>query len=161
MTKPGRRNRWSLLALILLLASSAAWASDPNKPARKVRVSVLVIYATEKDDKIDAKLACIAREVRKTHPKLTGFRMGKLSSKSLTVGAGDKFDLPEEQKACVMVQRAADNMDRVRLKVGPPSMGEITYSTPCGKFLPILTPFRTKTGEVVLIAVRVQPCGGK
>ena len=160
-TRSGRISRWSLLALTLLLAASAVWASDTDKCVRQVRVSVLVIYASENDDKIDARLVCIAREVRQAHPKLTGFRMGKLSCKTLTVGAGDKFDLPEDQKACVLVQCAADKMERVRLKVGPPAMGEITYSTPCGKFLPILTPFRTKNGEMVLIAVRVQPCGGK
>ena len=38
-----------------------------------------------------------------------------------------------------MIKEAADKTDRVRLKVGPPLMSEITYSTPCGKFLPILT----------------------
>jgi hypothetical protein len=149
-----------LLALVVLLGPAPASACDP-KPPRQVRVSVLIILASEKDDKIDAKLKCIAREVRKTHPKLKGFRMGQLSCRSLAVGACEKFEVLEGQKACVTVQRAADKMERVRLKVGPPSMGEITYSTPCGKFLPILTPFRTKQGEVVLIAIRVQPCGGK
>jgi hypothetical protein len=52
-------------------------------------------------------------------------------------------------------------MDRVRLKVGPPMMGEITYEAPCDKFLPIQTPLRTKKNEMVIIAVRVQPCKGK
>ena len=47
------------------------------------------------------------------------------------------------------------------LCVGPPSMGEITYSTPCGKFLPIFTPILTRKGEKVIIAVRVQPCQKK
>jgi hypothetical protein len=161
-TRFRRIGRWGILFLALLLAVPPAKACDPDKPPRKVRISVLIILASEKTDKIDTKLGCIPREVRKTNPKLTGFRMGKLSCKSLTVGTADKFDLVEGQKASVTVQGAADKMDRVRLKVGPPSMGEITYSTPCGKFLPILTPFRTKSGEMVLIAIRVQPChGGK
>jgi hypothetical protein len=147
--------------LVLLLLGGAVSACDPDTPPRKVRVSVLIILASEKDGKVPHKLACIAREVRKTNPKLKGFRMGKLSCRSLTVGKCEKFDLVEGQKACVTIQRAADNMDRVRLKVGPPAMGEITYSTPCGKFLPILTPFRTKDGDVVLVAIRVQPCHGK
>jgi hypothetical protein len=159
-----RINRWALVVLALsamTVGHPAGRACDPKKPPKKVRVSVLVILASEKDDRIDKKLTCIAREVRKSYPELKGFRMGTLGCKSLTVGIADKFDLVEEQKACVTVQRAADKMERVRVKVGPPSMGQITYSTPCGKFLPILTPFRTKTGEVVLIAIRVQPCGGK
>ncbi len=40
-------------------------------------------------------------------------------------------------------------------------MGAITYETPCGKFLPIETPLRTKKNEMVIIAIRVQPCRGK
>jgi hypothetical protein len=39
-------------------------------------------------------------------------------------------------------------------------MGEITYSTPCGKFLPIMTEYVTKNGQVMILAVRVQPCSG-
>ena len=59
------------------------------------------------------------------------------------------------------IKEAGDKMDRVRLKVTPPLMGEICYSTPCGKFLPILTPFRTRNGDHLLVAIRVQPCSGK
>ena len=55
---------------------------------------------------------------------------------------------------------SADKMERVRLKVCPPLMGPITYSTPCGKFLPIVTPFRTKNKDLLIIAIRVQPCNG-
>ncbi len=136
----------------------AVWACDPLKLPAQVRVSVLIILASEKDGKIDRKLACIAREVQKTNPKLISFQMSKLSCRSLTVGKAERFDLVEDQKTCVTVQCASGKKGRVCLKVCPPSMGEITYSTPCGKFLPILTPYRTKTGEVVLIAIRVQPC---
>ena len=35
-------------------------------------------------------------------------------------------------------------------------MGEITYDTCCGKFLPIITPFRTKDKELLIIAVCVR-----
>jgi hypothetical protein len=151
---------WGLL-LLLLAAVPALVACEKQKAPKKVRVSVVVILASEKDDQIDKKLECIAREVRKTHPRFKGFKMVNLSSKSVAVGSADVFELVEEQQATITVQRAVDKMDRVRLKVGPPMMGEITYSTPCGKFLPILTPFRTKANEQVLIAVRVQPCNGK
>ena len=149
------------LLLALAAALPALLACDKGKPPRKVRVSVVVILASEKDDKVDKKLECIAREVRKMHPRFKGFRMANLSCKSVAVGSADLFELVEDQQASITVQRAADKMDRVRLKVGPPMMGEITYSTPCGKFLPILTPYRTKGNDQVLIAVRVQPCNGK
>jgi hypothetical protein len=132
-----------------------------EKPAaRKVRVSVLVILASETDTRVDPKLAGIAREVRKMHPKLCGFRRANLSCKSLEVGVADKIALIDSQSAKVTVQRAADKKNRIQLKVTPPSMGEITYSTPCGKFLPIVTRFRTKNKDLLIIAIRVQPCNG-
>jgi hypothetical protein len=161
-----RTHRRSLLALALLLAAlgAVARACDVDAAGRQVRVSVLVIHASETDDQVDPRLACIAREARRRFPRLKGFRMGKLSIKSLTVNRPDVFELPEGQKVCVTVKHVEctrNKTDRVCLKLGPPSMGVITYSTPCGKFLPILTSFRAKNGEVMLIAVRVQPCAGK
>jgi hypothetical protein len=131
-----------------------------EKKEKKVSVSVVVILASETGDKIDKKLTSIAKEVQKMHPKLTNFEMAKLSCKSVAVGKEDKFDLVEDQTTNITVQKAADKMDRICLKVSPPMMGEITYSTPCGKFLPILTPYRTKKDQVVIIAIRVQPCNG-
>jgi hypothetical protein len=160
MTLGSRRSAYVGLGLLTLaLGVPALVASDAAKP-RKVRISVLIILASEKDDKVDKKLECIAREVRKSHPKLRGFKMANLSCKSVTVGAADTFELVEDEQTSITVLRAADKMDRVHLKVGPPMMGQITYSTPCGKFLPILTPHRTKKGQVLIIAVRVQPCNG-
>jgi hypothetical protein len=146
--------------LLALLSAPAVQSCDPPKN-RQVSVSVLIIYASETDSKIDRDLACIAREARKTYPKFKGFRMGDLCRKSLRVGRAHKFDVGEGQKVCVTVERAADKMDRIRLKVGPPAMGQITYVTPCGKFFPILTPVVTKKGDAVMIAIRVQPCSGK
>jgi hypothetical protein len=148
-----------LLLALLLPVPSVRSCNSPK--TRQVSISVLIIYASETDTKIDGKLACIAREARKTYPKFKGFQMGEMRRKSLKVGKAHKFDLVEGQKVCVTVERAADKMDRVQLKVGPPAMGQITYSTPCGKFFPILTPIVTKKGEAVMIAIRVQPCSGK
>jgi hypothetical protein len=126
-----------------------------------VQVSVLAILATERDDKIDPKLVCIAREVQKTHKKLTGFQMVKMTRKSLAVGAKETFELVGDQKATVTVKQGADEKNRVEVKVAPPRMGEITYDTCCGKFLPIVTPYRTKNKDLLIIAVRVQPCHEK
>jgi hypothetical protein len=146
--------------LTMLSSSPAVRACDPAKP-RQVSVSVLIIFVSETNTKIESKLECIAREARKTYPKFTGFRMGDMRRSSVKVGKCHKFELVEGQKVCVTVERAADKMDRIQLKVGPPSMGQITYSTPCGKFLPILTKVVTKEGDAVMIAIRVQPCSGK
>jgi hypothetical protein len=158
------RSRWNVLRglglLGLLCAVPIALAWDPP-PEKRVRVSVVVILASETDAKVCKKLECIAREVTKAHPKLKGFRMGDMACESLKVGVPHVFDLPEGKTTTVTIQKPADESGRVRLEVGPPKMGKITYSTPCGKFLPILTTQRTKAGETVLIAIRVQPCSGK
>ncbi|HWG47421.1 MAG TPA: hypothetical protein VN688_31950 [Gemmataceae bacterium] len=139
-------------------------AAAPRREAEEketVQVSVVAILATERDNKIDPKLACIAREVQKTHKKLTGFQMAKMTRKPLTIGVKETFELVGEQKAAVTVQQGADEKNRIQVKVAPPQMGEITYGTCCGKFLPIVTPFRTKNNDLLILAVRVQPCHGK
>ena len=138
-------------------------AAAPPKEEKKetVQVSVIAILATEHDDKIDPKLECIAREVRKTHKKLTGFQLAAMTGKSLTIGAREMFELVGDQKVGVTVKQAADEKNRVQVKVAPPQMGEITYDTCCGKFLPLVTPFRTANNDLLIIAVRVQPCHGK
>jgi hypothetical protein len=144
---------------VILLTASYLTACEKDKP-KKVRVSVVVILASEKDTKVEKKLTAIAKEVGKTHPKLKGFKSENVTDKSLAVGVVEKFDLINDEKAAITIVHGADKDDRICLKIGPPLMGEITYSTPCGKFLPILTPLRTKNNEHVLIAVRVQPCKG-
>jgi hypothetical protein len=138
---------------------SAASAKDEEKET--VEVAVIAILASERDNKIDPKLACIAREVRKTHKELTGFQLATTSRKSLTLGARGIFEMIGDQKVAVTVQQGADEKNRVQVKVGPPGMGEITYDTRCGKFLPIVTRFRTKDRELLILAVCVRPCHDK
>ncbi len=145
--------------IFLTLLAAAPLKAEEEKET--VQVSVLAILATERDNKIDPKLACIAREVQKTHKKLTGFQMVKMTRKPLAIGVKETFELVGEQKAAVTVKQGADEKNRIQMKVAPPQMGEITYDTCCGKFLPIVTPFRTKNNDLLILAVRVQPCHGK
>lgn len=164
MTRDHRQSCLGLLLLAALLASGWSLASEKmpeTKGRRQVRVSVVIILACEKSTKVAPQLEGVAEEVRKLHNQLKGFRLEKLGCKALKVGDSHQFDLPEGKAMTVVVQRAADKMDQVRLKVKPPLMGEITYETPCGKFLPIVTPLRTKKNELVIVAIRVQPCAGK
>jgi hypothetical protein len=152
------KNVWGLVVLALLAAGAPARADE------KVRVSVVAILASEGDKKVDRQLECIAKEVKKRHPKLNGFRMVSISSRSLPVGVEDTFDLVCDQAVSVTVQKAADKDNCIQLKVGPPLMGKITYKTACGKFLPIVTPYHTNAkggGDLLIIAIRVQPCHGK
>jgi hypothetical protein len=151
---PGRWIPFVLLTLAVLFAATPVQAEE------KVRVSVLSILASEKDDTVDCKLACIARQVRQKNDKLKGFRCVKMSCKSLVVGGTGQFDLGCQQTAAVTVEHGADEDNRVELKVTPPRMGEITYTTTCGKFFPIVTPVRTRNKDLLIIAVRVQPCHG-
>ena len=163
---PGAVRHLCAGVVILTLVAAAPPASRERERAEEekepVQVSVIAILATERNNDVDPRLACIAREVRKTHKKLTGFQLaGTMSRKSLTVGAREMFDLVGDQKVAVTVKEAADERNRVQVKVAPPRMGEITYDTCCGKFLPIVTPFRTKNNDLLIIAVRVQPCHDK
>jgi len=146
--------RWPL-ALVLLLAAGVAVAEE-------VRICVITIIATERDKKIDPKLKRVAEEVQKDYPELTGFQFKNMGCKSVTVGGKEEFKLIEDEVATVRVKQAADSDNKVELCIKPPRMKEITYRTACGKFLPIMTPVRTKEGDVLIIGVCLRPCrGGK
>ena len=150
------------LAVLLCTSWVAPTAPPCDAPPDKVKVSMIVILASEANAKVDPRLTCIAAELKKKHPKLVGFQLaGKCSCKSLTIGTKEAFDLIANETAAVTVEQGADDDNFVQLKVEPPQMGEITYRTVCGKFLPIVTPVRMKDGSLVIIAVRVQPCNGK
>jgi hypothetical protein len=133
---------------VLGLAGVARAAAD------EVRIRVVVILATERNDTVDPKLACVAREVQKTHPKLTGFRLGDVSCKSVGVGVKEEFKLIDNEVATVTVRKPADKDSCVEVSVKPPRMREITYRTACRKCFPILTPYRTKDDDVLIIAVQ-------
>jgi hypothetical protein len=155
---PAVSPRWIAFAAILLLAPLAACKAGDDD----VSVSVVAILATDQNDKIDPKLEGIAREIQKTDPTLTGFRIVKKTEKSMAVGARDDFDLGDEQTLRVVVQKKSDKDGRYQLKITPPQMGDVTYlTTCCGKFLPILTPVRNKNNEQLIIGVGVQPCADK
>jgi hypothetical protein len=154
----------SLLALLLVAVAppkdvERSHAERGNE--KSVDVAVIAILATERNDNIDPKLACIAREVRKTRKELTGFQLARMTRKSLTIGVKSDFEVVGAQKVGVTVQHGADEKNRVQVKVAPPGMGEITYDTCCGKFLPIVTEFRTKDKELLIIAVCIRPCHEK
>jgi hypothetical protein len=152
-----RTRKWFSGGLLVLALLGAAPREEEEKDT--VEVALIAILATDSNDKIDPQLACIARQVRKTHKELTGFRLATTTKKSLAVGEKSIFEVVSDQKVAVTVEQGADEKNRVQLKVGPPGMGPITYDTCCGKFLPIVTPFTTKDKkELLIIAVRVHPC---
>jgi hypothetical protein len=100
----------------------------------------------------------MADEIKKSVPLLTGFKMGKMSCKFVPVGGRETFDLVDDQVATVSVVQAPDKDNVLQIKVTPPQMGEFTYETSCGRFFTIITRYRTRNREVLILAVRVQPC---
>ena len=150
-----------LLFCLFLLAPTGMRSQD--KQPSNVRVSVVAILATQRDEAVDPRLTCIAQEVRRVHPhlKLKGFRLAKMTCKSVAVGAAECFELAMDQQAAVTVMKGPDKDKWVQLKITPPTLGEITYTTCCGKFFPILTRYQTKHGDWLIVAVRVQPCHGR
>lgn len=142
------------LACLLVLTGAAL----PARADDELRISVVAILATDKNDTVDEKVACVAREMKKVDPKLTGFKLVKMVCKDVDVGKKECFELVDGQKTCVTLEKKADKDDRVCLKIQAPKLGEITYMTTCGKFFPVVTRYRTDKGEVLIVAVRVQPC---
>jgi len=145
---------WGCAVLFLL-------SGGPVRAGDEVRVSVLVVLASEDSTEVHPKLECIAREVKKRYPLLTGYRLDHVSCKPIRIGKKVTFDLVGGQTATVAFERSTAKDDRMQMKIRPPRMGEIVYDTACGKFLPIITPFRTRKKELLIMAVSVRPCGCK
>jgi hypothetical protein len=142
-----------LLPLLALLATGT-----PARAADDVHISVVSVLATTKNDKVDDRVECIAEQMKKRDPKLTGFKVDRMVCKDVTVGDKDCFEVIDGQKVCVTVEKKCDKDGRVCLKVEPPTLGAITYTTCCDKFLPLVTRYKTKDGDVLIIAVRVRTC---
>lgn len=147
-------------AILLLTSVSGLMGMAPCGSAEdvKVKVTVAVILATDRDNVVDGDVKCIAEEVQKKYPNLTSFRLERITRKSLPVGTGEKFALVDNKLATVLVRHAADSKNWIGLTVKAPLQGEIQYTTCCGKFFPIVTRYQTKDKELLIIAIRVQPC---
>ena len=133
----------------------------PCAQEEKVKVTVVVILASEGKEDVDPELKWIAQEVRKRKPNLKCFKVKSIHSRSLAVDEKASFPLVDEKTARVVVKQVTDKENRVGLAVTAPEQGEILYRTVCGKFLPIITRYQTKSKERLILAVRVQPCPGK
>jgi hypothetical protein len=74
--------------------------------------------------------------------------------------ANDKTMIPvvESRDVAITIKHGADTEKRVSLAVVAPDQGEIVYRCVCGKFLPIVTRYQTRDRELLILAIRVQPC---
>ncbi|MBX9623048.1 MAG: hypothetical protein K2X82_04460 [Gemmataceae bacterium] len=148
--------------MVGLLAALAVWCPhDDPPPAGNVRVTVVAVLATAANAKVDPKLEELARAVRKRDPKLTGFRVAGTEAKSIPVGDGATFPLVEKQELAVTVDRPKDANGRVGLTIRPPELGDITYTCACDKYLPVVTPYKTKAGDTLIVMVMGKPCTGQ
>jgi hypothetical protein len=145
-----------LTVLISLFAPSrCCGGEDP------VRVTVVVVLASTEKTGIDPKLVDLAKEVQKRDEKLLGFKLVSSEAKSVPVGDSTTFKLVDKQELKVKVEKPKDDNGRVGLTIKPPDLGEVTYACSCEKFFPVVTPYKTKTGEVLIIAVMAKPCVAK
>jgi hypothetical protein len=126
-----------------------------------VRVTVVVVLATTENTTIDPKLADLAKEVQKRDEKLLGFKLVSSEAKSVPVGDSVTFKLVDKQELKVKVEKPKDDNGRVGLTIKPPELGEVTYKCSCEKFFPVVTPYKTKAGEVLIVAVMAKPCVAK
>lgn len=152
--------RASLLfgVLLFLVGSMPTFACPDEKVA--IKVTLVVILASEEGNFVDPRLKAIAEEIQKLNPNLKSFKLKNMQSKSLKPGEKVMWPLVENRQAEMVVKHGADRENRVRLAITAPSMGQIEYQTVCGKFLPIVTRCQTKDKERLILAIRVQPCRG-
>lgn len=156
--RPTLRPCLTILFAVLTVVAAVVLPAHSACQVEQVRVTLVVILANDRDNKVDAMLTCLAQEVRKKRPDLTGFKEINQTCKSVAVGKDETFELVENQNGVVSVRHGADAKNRVCLKVKAPGAGEITYSTACGKFFPIITRYQTKKNETLILAIRVEPC---
>ena len=155
--------RFCLLPLIAVFAAVAtlACACPCHDEKDPVKVTLVLILASEEGNTIDPRLKAIAAEVQKMDPKLKSFTLKTMQSKSIKPGERVSLPLVESKTLDMQIKHGANKDNRVSLSIFVPNMGEIEYQTVCGKFLPIVTRCKTKEGERIILAIRVQPCRGE
>lgn len=141
---------------LFLFVTPLAFAEEP------IRVTVVVILASEKHKEVNEKIKAVAEEVQKNHPNLTGFRLSKTLSESVEKGKTHTFKLPGDATMEVAVHAQADQNGCSTLTIKPPTLGEITYNCKCGKYFPVITKFQPNkdSEEKMILAIMAKPCSG-
>lgn len=150
--------------MILAASQAAAMAlavlTTSKLEQRPVRVTVLVVLASEGKSAIDPKLKALAQEVSKREPKLTSFTLAQSRSLAIPHEKTHEFTLIDKLTMPVKVVQPRNPLGRVKLTIRPPGLGEITYECVCGKYLPIVTPEVTQSGHRLILAIMATPCLG-
>ncbi len=149
-----------LFGFVALVAGMAAGPPPAPEP-KNVKVTLVCILACEKaPPHVDPELIHIAAEIQKKKPEFKCFKVACMGCKSLAVNDSHTFTIVDDQKVTVVVKQAADKNNLVVLDVQPPLQGRFEYETVCGKFLPIITRYETKSGQRLIIAICAKPCNG-
>jgi hypothetical protein len=150
--------------MLAVLAAVTLGAWHPREDCADdgpVRVTVVVVLASATSDKVDPKLRELAKEVRKRDDTLTGFQIAASHAQSIAVGDSAVFQLVDKKELKLKVEKPKDDNGRVGLTIKPPELGEITYTCTCDKFFPVVTPYKTKAGETLIVVVMAKPCTQK
>ena len=146
----------------LLVAVTVLCGAGPVRSPDDVKVTVVLILATEKDDGIDCELKEIAKCIQQKHPQLKSFRLEELSRKYISIGKTETFPLVEKQVMTVAIRHAADDKGQVAISIRPPlAENNVNYTTCCSKYLPIVTKYRTKDNEQLILAISIGCCKPK
>lgn len=146
------------LVLPILAALPAGACQEEDS---RVKVTVVVILASEEGDHVDRRLKHIAAEIRKLNPSLKSFKLRRMTDHSLAPGEKALLPLVEGKQVQIVVKHGSDKNNKVCLAVTAPDQGEIVYRSTCGKFLPIVTRCRTKDRQRLILAIRLLPCAGE
>ncbi|MSU76650.1 MAG: hypothetical protein EXS16_01005 [Gemmataceae bacterium] len=149
------------LSLPFILLAGWAYPCPCGGEKDPVKVTLVVILATDEGNTVDPRLKAIAEEIRKLNPNLKSFSLKSMQSKSIKPGERVSLPTVDSKKVDLVIRHGADSDNRVGISVFPPNMGEIEYRASCGKFLPIVTRYETKSKERLILAIRVQPCRGE
>jgi hypothetical protein len=152
---------FALFALVLTEVTAGCPREECANEAAPVRVTVVVVLASAENTTVDPKLKELAAEVQKRDKKLKGFKVLETSAKSIAVGDSAKFSLVEKQELSIKVEKPKDENGRVGMTIKPPELGEIKYTCACDKYFPIVTSYKTKSGETLIILVMSKPCAAK
>ncbi|MCS7022728.1 MAG: hypothetical protein NZU63_12985 [Gemmataceae bacterium] len=146
-------------AWLWLITLSAVAPGEPAPAATPVRVTLVVILAsTATHDDVDPPLEELAREVRKREPQLRCFRLLASHAQSILPGRQASFPLIEKQEATVKIEAFPDERGRVRITLTAPGINQLTYACVCDKYFPVVTPYRTRNGQTLILALMAKPC---
>ncbi len=141
-----------------------AWVvcPEPMPDSGKIKVTMVVVLASEKPGKVDKCLQDLAQCVQMQNTNLKSFRVHSMTSKSVPVNQKTAFKLVDQKKAFITIIQGTNKHKRVEVSVHVPTIvGEIVYRCVCKKYVPFVTRYHTRKGERLIIAVGVEPCKGK